>query len=576
VQHIFSGLPAAPGIGVGILYIYNPLPQRSKRTAKTQRKSPPAQEWEQFLVARQRVDEELAHLSQLGNTLLSDIFHVHHEILHDKTLTESVQGAIESGVSAFVATQQAFAEQVQIFQNLSDAYFASRAADIRDVGQRLLAYLDGVSLAQQLDELPPNTILLADDLTAFDTTHLSVKHVTGIALAGSAPTAHTSILARSLGLPLICALGPAILQLEEGQRAIVDGIQGRLFIEPDEETLLGYQEMQERLRHFRIAAEAHTHEPAITADGCRVPIRANINSREDVLLVSNIGADGVGLLRTEYLFQQRTTPPSVETQIEAYREIMHHFPGEIFTVRLLDIGGDKPVQYLPQPAEANPFLGVRGVRFLLQEPHILLDQLNALVQLSLQERGKTPIRILIPMVSKIVEVHRVLSALEQVPNMAAVRYPGGPLQIGIMVEVPAAALLADQFAPLVDFFSIGTNDLSQYTLAADRVNSAVAALASSLDPSVLRLIAMTCEAGEKAGISVSVCGEMAGDPSTIPLLLGLGVTEFSVATPSVALIKHAVRQTKMDQARQLAVQSLQCGRVQEVQQLIKFFNTPTF
>ncbi|MBX3000167.1 MAG: phosphoenolpyruvate--protein phosphotransferase [Caldilineaceae bacterium] len=573
MQSIFSGLPAAPGVGVGILYIYNPLPQRSTRTAKMQRKSSPAQEWEQFLIARQHVDEELAHLSQTGSTLLSDIFHVHREILHDKTLTDSLQRAIESGQSAFTATRQAFAEQVQIFQNLSDAYFASRATDIRDVGQRLLAYLDGVSLAQQLDDLPPNTILVADDLTAFDTTHLSVKNVTGIALAGSAPTAHTSILARSLGLPMICALGPAILQLEDGQQAIVDGIQGRLFIEPDEETLHGYQEMQERLRHFRIAAEVHTHEPAITGDGCRVPVRANINSREDVLLVANIGAEGVGLLRTEYLFQQRTTLPSIETQVEAYREIMHYFPGEVFTVRLLDIGGDKPVQYLPQPAEANPFLGVRGVRFLLQESHILQDQLNALVHLAVEEKGKTPIRVLIPMVSKIIEIHRVLAALEQIPNMAEVRYPGGPLQIGIMVEVPAAALLADKFAPLVDFFSIGTNDLSQYTLAADRVNSAVAALASSLDPSVLRLIAMTCEAGEKAGISVGVCGEMAGDPSTIPLLLGLGVTEFSVATPSVALIKHAVRQTKMDPARHLALQALQCSRAQDVQQLLKRFSS---
>jgi phosphoenolpyruvate-protein phosphotransferase len=536
-----------------------------------QRKSSPAQEWEHFLVARQRVDEELAHLSQVGDTFLSDIFHVHREILHDKTLTESVQQGIESGLSASVATHQAVADQVQIFQNLSDAYFASRAADIRDVGQRLLSYIDGVSLAQQLEDLPPETILLAEDLTAFDTSHLSATNVIGIALAGSAPTAHTSILARNLGLPLICALGPEILQLEEGQRAIVDGIQGRLFVNPDEETLTSYQEMQERLRHFRIAAEAHTHAPAITRDGCRVPVRANINSREDLLLVSNIGAEGIGLLRTEYLFQQRTTPPSMETQIEAYREIMNYFSGEIFTVRLLDIGGDKPVQYLPQPAEANPFLGVRGVRLLLQDPEILLTQLTALVHLALEERGKTPIRILIPMVSKVVEVHRVLAVLEQIPNIAEVRYPGGPLQVGIMVEVPAAALLADKFAPLVDFFSIGTNDLSQYTLAADRVNSAVAALASSLDPSVLRLIAMACEAGEKAGIPVSVCGEMAGDPSAIPLLLGLGVTEFSVATPSVALIKHAVRQTQMDQARRLAVDSLQCSRTQDVQQLLKRF-----
>ncbi len=569
MQHVFSGLPAAPGIGVGILYIYNPMPQRARHVSALVQPSTPAQEWERFMVAFQRVDEELARLSQMGNPFLSDIFHVHREILHDKTLTESVQAAIDSGLSASIATQQATTDLVRIFENLSDSYFASRSTDIRDVAQRLLVHLDGVSLAQQLSSLPPNTILVAEDLTAFDTGHLSAVTVTGIALAGSAPTAHTSILARSLGLPLICALGPGIMQMEMGQTAIVDGIQGRLFVAPDEETLTSYEEIQVRLRSFRISAEAASHEPSFTRDGCRVPVRANINSREDVLLIDSSGAEGIGLLRTEYLFQQRTTPPSVEAQVEAYREMADHLSGEIFTVRLLDVGGDKPVQYLPLPMESNPFLGVRGVRLLLQEPTLLWDQLQALVQLALEAPSGMVIRVLIPMVSKIVEVHRVLAILNQINQVEEVRYPRGPLQIGIMIEVPAAALMADHFAPLVDFFSIGTNDLSQYTLAADRVNSAVAALATSLDPSVLRLVGMACEAGEAVGIPVTVCGEMAGDPSITPLLLGLGVTELSVATPSVALVKHAVRQTDMEQARRLAQSALKCQRAQDVHDLLK-------
>ncbi|MCB0114466.1 MAG: phosphoenolpyruvate--protein phosphotransferase [Caldilineaceae bacterium] len=569
MQHVFSGLPAAPGIGVGTLYIYDPMPLRKQLFAPVTPPSTPGEEWERFVVALQRVDDELARLTQMGDSFLADIFHVHREILHDKTLTDSVQVGIDSGLSASQATRQATDHLIHVFENLSDAYFASRATDIRDVAQRLLAHLDGVSLAKQLHNLPPDTILVAEDLTAFDTSHLSSTTVVGIALAGSAPTAHTSILARSLGLPLICALGPGIMQLEGDQIAIVDGVQGRLFVTPDEETLESYQEMRVRLRSFRISAEAASHEPAITQDGLSVPVRANINSREDVLLIPSSGADGVGLLRTEYLFQQRTTAPSVEAQVDAYREMADQLPGEIFTVRLLDVGGDKPVQYLPLPVETNPFLGVRGVRLLLQEKHLLWNQLQALVLLAREAPTTNTIRVLVPMVSKVAELLGVLEILQQVEHVDEVRYPGGPLEVGVMIEVPAAALMADHLAPLVDFFSIGTNDLSQYTLAADRVNSAVAALATSLDPAVLRLINMTCAAAENTGIPVGVCGEMAGDPSITPLLLGLGVKELSVATPSVALVKHAVRQTDMEHARHLAHAALECGRAQEVTALLK-------
>ncbi len=568
MQQIYSGLPAAPGVGIGTLFIYStvmPLSQRHVAQGTTQ----PARERARFVVARQGLDTDLAHLAQVGNAVMSDIFLVHREILHDKTLTDAIRTLIDGGLDATTATQQAVGDLVRVFQNLSDEQFASRATDIRDVGQRLLARLDGTILSQQLQMLPPNTILVADDLTPFDTSHLSTENVTGIALAGSAPTAHTAILARSLGLPLICGLGPAVLKLPAGEQAIVDGIQGRLFVMPEAETLHAYEATRTRLRHFRVAAEAHTHEPAITEDGVRVPVRVNVNSREDVLVVSASGAEGVGLLRTEYLFQQRTTPPSVDEQVEAYREIAEHFPNQVFTVRLLDIGGDKPVQYLPQPAEANPFLGVRGIRLLLQQPALLQSQIEALTTLALENSVASPVRILVPMVSRINEIHRVLAFLEEIPNVARHRRPGGAIQVGMMIEVPAAALLADKFAAFVDFFSIGTNDLSQYTLAADRVNSAVATLASALDPSVLRLIAMTCQAGEKAGIPVTVCGEIAGDPSVAPLLLGLGVKELSVAAPSVALVKQAVRLTRMEEARHLAAQALQSSHAQEVHDLLK-------
>ncbi len=528
----------------------------------------PEQEWQRYLDARQKVDDELSQLAGLDHPLLADIFLVHQEILHDRLLTDGVRQAIDRGTSAATATQQTTSELVQLFQNLSDDYFASRSVDIRDVGQRLLSHLNGVSLARQLAALPPNTILLAEDLTPFDTTHLSSQSVTGIALAGSAPTAHTAILARSLGIPLVCSLGSALFQLAPGQLAVVDALQGRLIVEPDPELLESYDQTRRRLLAFRITAESHSQEAAVTLNGRRVLVHANINSQEDMLQIANSGADGIGLLRTEYLFQARIKPPTVEEQIEAYRMIGSQTTGEILTVRLLDIGGDKPVRYLPQMAESNPFLGVRGIRLLLKHPTLLRDQLQALVALSLESSFSGVVRILVPMVSKIVEVYRVLEMLDDIPGYQAQHRPGGRLQIGLMIEVPAAALLADRLAPLVDFFSIGTNDLAQYTMAADRVNSAVASLASPLDPAVLRLIAMTCQAGQMAEIPVSICGEMAGDPSIFPLLFGLGVTEVSVVAPAVPLVKEAVRQTNGDAARRLAERALQASRAQDVHRLL--------
>lgn len=572
MQQILSGLPAAPGVGIGTTYVYRVANRRGEGQPRP-RVSLQA-EWDRFMDAQQRVDQELLHLIQLGDPMMGDIFASHREILHDKTLTEMIYQGIVAGLDASQSAREACGHLVQIFQELSDSYFASRATDIQDVSQRLMAHLDGVSLAERLRNLPPDTILIADELSPFDTAYLSPEQVRGVALSQSAPTAHTAILARSLGIPMICSLGAGVLNLDSGHLAIVDGMHGRIFINPDPETLNNYRETQHRLFHYRAMAEAQSHEDAVTQDGARVPVRLNVNSREDVLMTSVAGADGVGLLRTEYLFQKRTTPPSVAEQKEAYAEIAAHFPDRTMTVRLLDVGGDKPVHYLPQPPESNPFLGIRGIRLLLEHPHLLEQQLQALVALALDDPPVRFVRILVPFVSKVKEVQQVRQMLEQIPGAKGNLGRGKRIQLGVMIEVPAAAMLADKFAPLVDFFSIGTNDLSQYTLAADRVNSHVAALATPLDPAVLRLIARTCTAAAGEGIPVAVCGEMAGDPSVLPLLVGLGVSEVSVVSPSVALVKHAARQIHLEQARQLAAQALDCSRVQEVQQLLSLTTFP--
>ncbi len=564
---IFSGLPASPGIGLGHTYIYRPRTLLPQLPGPEDAQAAPQEEWERFLEARGRVDQELLRLAELADAMVAEIFLVHREILHDETLSQAVRRHIQAGLNAATATQQAIAELAQSLAELGDEYFASRSADVRDVGQRLLSHLSKDSRAHALAHLPRDTVLIAEELTAFDITHLSPDHVVGIGLLNSAPTAHTAILARSLGLPMVCGLHPEALQVPFGRPAILDGIQGRLFVDPDPETLESYQDTRDRLRRFRIRAEEHAQEPAVTLDRVPVPVQVNINNRQDLLTASGSGADGVGLLRTEYLLRDRDALPDAREQLAAYLEVARHFPNRPLTVRLLDLGGDKPLAFLPVSKEPNPFLGLRGIRYLLHHPEILRTQLEALVRLAL-EAPVSQVRILIPMVSKVSEVHRTLAALAETPQAQELRR-SGRLRLGVLVEVPSAAVLADKLAPLVDFLSIGTNDLAQYMLAADRSNSAVAALASAMDPSVLRVMAQTAQAGQIHEIPVAICGEFASDPSVVPLLLGLGIGELSVVAPAVALVKHAVRQTHLGQARRLAEQALRCARAQEVHRLLE-------
>ena len=576
MQQIYHGLSAAPGVGIGNVYKYAPAAQVGESGGERgdghithpAQFGTPVEEWERFLAARLLVDEELARLAQIGQAATAEIFLVHREILHDSTLTDAVRAAIDAGSDATRATHLATGQLVQLFRGLSDQYFASRATDVRDVGQRLVNRLDGITSARQLDTLPTGTILLAEDLTPFDTTHLDQAHVVGIALAASTPTAHTAILARSLGIPLVCGAGAEILQLQNGMFGVVDGIRGRLLVDPDEETLEQYHLTRARLQRFQAEALSQSHEPALTPDGVRIPVRVNVNSREDLLHIDSNGAEGIGLLRTENLFQHRASPPSIEEQLAAYRDVHSYTNNHSLTVRLLDIGGDKPVPYLQQQAEANPFLGVRGIRLLLRHPRMLTDQFRALVQLAHDVSPVSRIRVLIPMISKVNEVQQTLALFEEIPGYKHCRHELGTLEVGVLVEVPSAALLARHFAPQVDFLSIGTNDLAQYTLAADRVNSTVATLATPLDPSVLRLISLACEAGRAAGIPVAICGEVAGDPSVQPLLLGLGLNEVSVAGPAVPLVKSAIRRVDMAAAEALAATALQCSRAQEIHQLL--------
>lgn len=596
-----QGLPAAPGIGIGTVVLYQPrLPSLPAPPLGAQ--SAP-QEWRAFETACARLDAELAQQAQNENTLVAELFAAHRAILQDRTLLDSVHRLIfEEQKSALAATHHAISELTELFRGLEDEYFAGRSVDILDLGRRLMSHLsattaatavsavieaettendahtgaaDSVSSDPVLDallkNLPGQAILLAEDLTPSELALLPIDRIQGIGLVSSTPTAHSAILAHSLGIPMACTLGGELLDLPQGD-AVLDGTAGLLLFEPDENEKRRYATTRQNLREARILARRNAQSKAQTRDGVDIPVFANANRPADVAQSTLAGADGIGLLRTEYLFQARNEPPAVEEQAAIYAEFARQVRGPL-VVRALDAGGDKPVRYIEQAAEENPFLGLRGIRLLIERPDLLRAQYRAL-QLAAQqvaqhtaqhtaqpETETSDLRFLLPMISTVEELGIVRELLqaenEQLP----------PLPIGIMIEVPSAALTAGVLAAQVDFLSIGTNDLAQYTLAVDRTNSAVARLADPLHPSVLRLIQMTCDAARLHNKPVAVCGEIAGDPAATPLLLGLGVTQLSAPLPDVAQIKEAVRSQTLASCVELAEAALACGNAAQVRAL---------
>ena len=582
---VFSGMPAAPGIGLGKAYVHRSkdltldvvvsLTQKATHTASNAPHDAD-QEWAHFQDAQAEVEEELDQLGRTLNKIAADIFAVHQLILHDKTLTDSIFAAIyHKKQSAVEATQSTISEMVAIFRDMEDEYFASRSADIVDIGQRLLTHL-GIDLDEvPLSHAPVGSILIANDLTPSDIAQLTRARVAGIALAESTPTAHSSILASSLGLPLVCGLGIDILLLDTGQEVVLDGDIGRLVVQPNSQQVSRYQDAFERLIEQRQDALVHVHEESITRDGIHVPVYINANHPDEIVQGRIAGAEGVGLLRTEYLFQSRIAPPSREEQQLIFQRMADELDGCLMTVRALDAGGDKPVDFLPKADEENPFLGRRGIRLLLKFPELLAEQYRALVEVAVNSTS-AKIRYMLPMVSTLDEILTAKRIISEVHSQMDIslgdRAPSrSRVEIGVLIEVPSAALMASQLASTVDFFSIGTNDLAQYVMASDRTNSSVANLADSLHPAVLQLIGHVCKAGENAGLPVSLCGELAGNPHAVPLLLGLGVTELSVSPPNLPLVKQVIRQCEMQRCHQLALAAKRCPNVEEVHELLTAF-----
>lgn len=564
MTEVLHGLVASPGIGIGTLVVYRPGLAMPLAQPDALANVDPETEWASFQAAQARVDAELESLGENANSLVSEIFAAHRLILHDETLHESVRRAIfVHNLDAVTATHKTITDLAELFSSFEDEYFAGRAIDILDLGQRLLVQLGAALSRPRLTELPPETILAAEDITPSELAELPPGHIQGIALAHSTPTAHSAILARSMGIPLVCTVGTPLLQLLPGETAIVDGNRGRFLADVDDDELARYVELQRIYLAEGAVALANAHAPAYTQDGVLVPVRGNANSPEEVAASRASGADGIGLLRTEYLFRGRAIPPSSAEQEATYVAFIEQVEQQL-TVRALDAGGDKPVDYIVHHREDNPFLGLRGIRLLIAEPELLRTQYLALQAAAARANGEVEVRFMLPMISTVEEIQAVRALLAEID--ATTGLP--PLKLGVMIEVPSAALIARAFAPYVDFFSIGTNDLAQYVLAIDRTNSSVAKMADPLHPAVLALIQQTCSAAASAGKPVSLCGEVAGDPLVVPLLLGLGVTELSSPLPAVPLVKRTVRHVDMAHCCALAQHALSSGSAVEVRRML--------
>ncbi len=555
---IRRAIPAAAGIAVGPVYQFQPATITITETTTT-----PDQERARLEAALENAQTELQTLhQQVFNRIGAGeaaIFEAHLAILADPELSENAYAHILTGHSAAQSWQQAVDSMVTTLAQLRDELLAARAADVRDVGQRVLRSLAGPKAAEP--ELPAEPIILiANDLSPSDTVTLDPGRVLGFCTARGGANGHTAILARALGLPALVGAGPDILTLPNGTLVVLDGEAGTLTINPSMETLTTAHNLRQAYQARQATALKAAGAPAITQDNHRVEVVANIGSLADARQAIGFGAEGVGLLRTEFLFLDRPTPPSEEEQFEVYRDIVLALAGRPSIIRTLDVGGDKPLSYLPLPAEENPFLGQRGIRLSLARPDLLRAQVRAI----LRAAAFGPCRIMFPMITTFED----WSAVRQRVAEVQAELNGPTVELGIMVEVPAAALIADSFAREVDFFSIGTNDLTQYTLAMDRTHPALSAQADGLHPAVLRLIAQTVRAAHAAGKWVGVCGELAANPEAIPILVGLGVDELSASVAAIPAVKAQIRTLSWSATQHMAAQALGCATAAEVRRMV--------
>lgn len=538
---VLHGVCAAPGLVAGPLFHLNAITLPADAGNHD-----PVQQQQILETALNAVRSEIAAtLAQAKKHKSADeeaIFAAHMALLEDPALLDAAQHFIEHGTAATHAWSRSIEAQCDMLQGTGSPLLAERANDLRDLRQRVLRALLGEAWQYQV---PAGAIVAAQELTPSDLLQLSAQGVAGLCMAEGGATSHVAILARGKGLPCIVALGAQLLEQPQDQAVVLDADGGRLELTPNAQRLADVQQAQVERQQRRDSQHAKAHLPAETRNGVHIEVAANVASSSEAADAFANGADGVGLLRTEFLFVDRQTAPDVEEQRSSYQAVLDNMGDRSVIIRTIDVGGDKQLEYLPLPAEANPVLGLRGIRLAQARPEILDQQLRALLQVKPLSRC----RILLPMVTEVDELLQIRQRVDALRlELGIAERP----EIGVMIEVPAAALQAEQLAEHADFLSIGTNDLSQYTLAMDRDHAGLAARVDALHPALLRLIAMTCEGAAVHKRWVGVCGALASDPLATPVLIGLGVTELSVSPVQIGEIKDRVRQLHEAECQRLS------------------------
>jgi phosphotransferase system enzyme I (PtsI) len=567
-ERAFRGIPVSAGVVRGKVLVISTtrdtVPQRSITEAGV---ADELQRLEQALIkTRQEILGVQQKVAENLGAADANIFDAHLLVLEDPTLLDETTRLMrEKLVSVDFAYQEVAEKYAATLESIEDDYLRERAADLRDVKIRVLNHLIGRAPEDVLDYLNEPCIIIAHDLTPSTTAQLNKKFVIGFATEIGSKTSHTAIMARSLQIPAIVGLPEITSNLVNGEYVLLDGYNGVVVLNPTEQTLFEYGQLVRRQMTLQEELGELRDKPAVTLDGRKVILSANLETPEDVDNVKMCGAEGVGLYRTEYLFINREVLPSEEDQYAAYHKVALALKGQPVVIRTLDLGGDKFLSSLQIPQEMNPFLGWRAIRFCLQELDVFRVQLRAILRAS--EVGN--VKIMYPMISGVEELKQANDLLEECKQelRAEGKAFDDKLEIGAMIEIPSAALAADSLAKRVQFFSLGTNDLVQYSLAVDRMNEKIAHLYEPSHPAILRLIQMTVEAGHRKGLWVGVCGEMAGDPAMVPLLLGLGVDELSCAPPLVPQIKKLIRQIKQSEAEALVKQAFECDSGSEIHAL---------
>ncbi|MEH1938883.1 MAG: phosphoenolpyruvate--protein phosphotransferase [Nostoc sp.] len=567
-----SGIAASPGVAIAPVVRYQPT-----HIVITQyHVNDPDAEWQRLQTAIHTARQEIQAVFSQASLQIGDaeaaIFDAQLLFLEDPVLLEAAKERIfEHHINAEAAWQAVVDEVATSYRTLEDSYLQERVDDVVDVGQRVLRLLAGNAAANlHLDE---PAILVATDLTPSDTARLDPTKVLGICTTSGSATSHSAIIARTLGIPAVLGVDAQVLHLADGTLMALDGESGRAWVEPESHILDLLAAKQSAWQAAQQEARTTAHQPAITRDGRQVSVFANIGSISDVQVAVANGAEGVGLLRTEFLYLDRTSAPTEEEQLAVYQAIAQVLDNRPLIIRTLDVGGDKPLPYLRVGfPEANPFLGWRGIRFCLDRVDLFKTQLRAILRASVGHQ----IKIMLPMIASVTEVRAakvILGEVQAELNQAGIAFDAA-MKVGIMVEVPAAVAIADRLATEVDFFSIGTNDLSQYVMASDRTNPRVANLVDALHPAVLRMVQQTIQAAHAAGISVGLCGELAADTLATPILLGLGLDELSVNPQSIPAIKQAIARFCIVESEAIVASALQQDSAEHVRELISTSITP--